>query len=173
MDERDKKLWEQYCQAYNAHFTAEAQFLAHVSDLVGTLEYALKDYDSQRLALYFTKWFQLESSHPRLKTEDMQRLLGSLIAFASTESGSTSLAQDLILTLPKEWLIENIEKYANPILENGDDMEYSAILTLFSFIDDGLTRKLAERALTHEDKHVRDAGEFFLNEVLQDTDNEA
>jgi len=63
---------------------------------------------------------------------------------------------------PHDWLLENIEQYAAPLLAYDDDEEYRRLLELYSLIDRDLTLKLARRAAEHADSDIREADEDFL-----------
>ncbi len=67
-----------------------------------------------------------------------------------------------ILSIPKEWLLENIEIVSEPYLGNGSGEVYRLFLGLFYKIDTELTRKLALRALEQD---VREAGQDFLDRI--------
>jgi hypothetical protein len=71
------------------------------------------------------------------------------------------LCREAILSLPKTWLLANIEKSAEGLLADGTDEEYRRLLELYIKIDDRLTEKLVKRALQHEDADIREAGEDF------------
>jgi hypothetical protein len=60
-------------------------------------------------------------------------------------------------------LVKNIEHVASPILENGDEEAYRRILELYARIDAGLTRRLAEQAVSHSSPQVQDVGKEFLS----------
>jgi len=66
-----------------------------------------------------------------LSVEEKKVLLPELMALASYSHGLTGRAWELILSLPHDWLVSNIEEYANPQLEVGGYEEYSAFLGLY------------------------------------------
>jgi len=76
--------------------------------------------------------------------------------------GGIGAARAIILSLPHDWLLANIEQYAEPLLAYEDDEEYRRLLELYSLIDRDLTLKLARRAAEHADPDIKEAGEDFL-----------
>jgi hypothetical protein len=98
-----------------------------------------------------------------MSVEEKQQLFYELLEVACYSHGLTHFARELILSLPHDWLVENIEQYAEPILRREDYEEYRGILAIYSEIDKDLTRKLAERAIKHDDLDIREAGEDFLS----------
>lgn len=98
-----------------------------------------------------------------LSTEEKKVLLPELMALASYSHGLTGRAWELILSLPHDWLISNIEEYANPQLEVGGYEEYSAFLGLYEKISPKLFQDLLERGKNHPDAEVREAMLFFVD----------
>ncbi len=98
----------------------------------------------------------------RLPARQKRALLPDLVSLASFVHGSTREARNIILSLSREWLRENIEKYAEPILQRGDYEEYASLLELYMRIDHDLALRLALRAVAHNDPDIRDVGETFL-----------
>jgi hypothetical protein len=70
-------------------------------------------------------------------------LLNDLVDLASVSHSDIELGRQAILSLPKNWLLENIEKSAEPLLKNGTDEEYRRLLELYIQIDRELTERLA------------------------------
>ena len=98
----------------------------------------------------------------QLQTEQKKELLPELLAIASHVGPHIFRARDLILSLPIEWLLGNIERVASPILDSGDEESYRRILELYAKLDGDLTRKLAERAASSSNEEVRAVGIEFL-----------
>ena len=148
----DLTLWKHYVATYDAFLAAGRAFNIEVKDKVGTLKEAFRNGES-RLALTVAEL---------LKPEELEALFTELLGLASYSHGSAGSAQNLILSLPNEWLIANIETYSEPLLLTGDFETYRALLTLYFKIDRNLTRRLAEKALDNDDEDIREAGADFL-----------
>jgi hypothetical protein len=96
--------------------------------------------------------------------EEIKQLFDTIMIYASYQNGFYKVAQSLILSLPKEWLIEHIETAANKILadENAGYIEYGFILDIYGQIDKKLADDFANRAKNHADSDIRDLGESYF-----------
>jgi hypothetical protein len=104
---------------------------------------------------------------PYLSMAERKDLFPDLVWLASWAHGQIQAARDAILQLPKDWVLARIEEVAEPILAGASETnqyeEYRRLLELFSQIGDApLIRRLAERACSHQDEDVREAGEEAL-----------
>ncbi len=115
-----------------------------------------------------------------LNIEDAKQLLPELVFLASWGHGALKKAQDLILDLPRDWVIAHIEEASRPVLAKAEveDEEakaedksadygylaeaYGYLLDLYSLLDRELARRLAKEAVSHPDKRVKAVGEEFL-----------
>ncbi|RYX80655.1 hypothetical protein EON83_27660 [bacterium] len=86
-----------------------------------------------------------------------------ILEIAIADAGHSKKARDIVRSISIEWLLANIEKYAQPILDRGYDFEYWQLLDLCSEIDPDLTQRVAERAAQSQDEAIREAGEHYLN----------
>src|SRR5262249_56320922 len=89
------------------------------------------------------------------------------VYLASWAHGAIQIPRDMILSLPREWVLANIEQEVEPLLRDGTDDEYRRFLELYELLDRELTLKLARRAAAHPDPNIREAGEDFLEKLLQ------
>jgi len=88
--------------------------------------------------------------------------LFDLLLLHSLENHShTWKAQQIIKSLPKSWLIGNIEKYAEPLIKNNDDY-WSVLLDIYFDLDANLAERLARKAILHLDADIREIGHWFL-----------
>jgi hypothetical protein len=97
--------------------------------------------------------------------DERKELLPDLLYLARAVSGYISQFRCVILSLPKDWLLDHIEEAAEPILRKGDDQEYRCLLELYTHIDPELTKKLAQRALASKDPSVREVGQEYLQKL--------
>jgi len=108
IDAHDRELWNRVVETERAFMNARALLLANARDIVGLVHEAIR---SQRhTALAVAKC---------LRPQQLQELLSDLLELASFLHGQTAYAVDLILTMPREWVLSNIENYATRILEQG------------------------------------------------------
>jgi hypothetical protein len=103
---------------------------------------------------------------PYLSLTERKCLFPELVFLASWAHGAVQVARDMILSLPRDWVLANIEREAEPHLQDGTYDEYRRFLELYQLLDRDLTIKLARRAAAHADPDIREAGEEFLEELL-------
>lgn len=99
-----------------------------------------------------------------LNLSELSQLLPELVLF-STSHGYARKARELILSLPKEWLLEHIESISEPILQANEEEDFWRILELYFEIDPQLTENLAKRAINHSDEYIREAGQYFWGKL--------
>jgi len=104
---------------------------------------------------------------PYLPLIERMGLYGDLVFLASSAHGAIGAVRHLILSLPRDYLLETIELEAEPYLQNGTYDEYRRFLELYELLDRDLTLKLAHRAAAHADADIREAGEDYLERLLR------
>ena len=97
-----------------------------------------------------------------LTPAELKALFPQLVALASWDHGMVQAARDRILSLPRDWVLQHIEEVAEPLLQEGDYVEYRRFLELYVQLDPELAARLARRAAAHADSDVKEAGEDFL-----------
>jgi hypothetical protein len=103
-----------------------------------------------------------------LDTDGLKAIFDWLLDKASYGNAYTGTCEQLILSLPNQWLKDNIEKSAEPLLAQDDPYEESAqLLHLYHQIDPNLEIQLAKRLLENEDEEIRELGQDALDN-LQD-----
>ena len=100
---------------------------------------------------------------PYLDEEEKINVFDILVHSSSFTHGSTEFFHNLILDLSREWVMQHIEKYANAILESGEEDEYRRILELYLKIDRTLAVNLAKWALRNNDIAIQEVGDEFLD----------
>jgi len=148
----ESNLWRNVVTSENDYFNSRYDFLNNCSDRVSAIKKALHAVGERATALRLIEY---------LKIEERQSLLNDLVDLASVAHSDIELGRRAILSLPKTWLLENIEKSAELLLKDGTDEEYRRLLELYIQIDRELTERLAKRALKHENPDIREAGADF------------
>jgi hypothetical protein len=69
------------------------------------------------------------------------------------------LGRAAILALPHDWLLANLEGYAEPLLQLEDEWEYRRLAELYEPLDDQLLRRLVVRGMASSDAGIREAAE--------------
>lgn len=105
----------------------------------------------------------------QLSLQERQSLFPELVELASFSHGAIQKVRDLIIALPKTWVIDRIEGISEPLLTQGAYDEYRRFLELYSLIDIDLAVKLAHMALLHSDEDVREVGRDFFDAIDKST----
>ncbi|MEW6494803.1 MAG: hypothetical protein AB1589_20135 [Cyanobacteriota bacterium] len=152
--ENDTELWHKVFDREIAYIQARQDFLKNCTGRVGLIKKALHNPTERGTALRLIEYLNLE---------ECQSLFDDLVDLASVSHSDIELCRKVILSLPKTWLLANIEKSAEPLLQDGTDEEYRRLLELYIDIDRELTQRLAIRALQQDDPDIREVGEDFQN----------
>jgi hypothetical protein len=148
-------IWERLVQSHLAFSLASQEFLSEGIDRVAIIRQALQG-NSRNTAIYILQW---------LPTSELQQVFDQLIFLSSSEHGGIISVRRAILSIPKDWLLENIELAVEPYLQNGTGEEYRRFLELYTYIDAQLTRRLALRALEQQDLDTRAVGQDFMDRM--------
>lgn len=96
---------------------------------------------------------------PYLDEAGQKSLFPDLLALASYAHGFTEEAA----ALPRPWVLENIKRYAEPLIQQGSYEEYRMMLRIYDELGaPDLARDLAARAAGNADPDIWEAGEDFL-----------
>ena len=143
-------LWDRLVESRRAYASASREFLAR-KDRVEMLRESLRGEDR----------FAALSVARSLNQDEKMQLFAEWVYLASWAHGAIQLARDIILSLPRDWVLANIERESEPYLQDGTYDEYRRFLELYSQLDPELKSKLADRARQHSDPDIREAGEDF------------
>lgn len=153
IDDKCDELWRQLVEAENAFYAARGSlFTSCRSKLVDLIRTGLEKPTYRVTALGMVKL---------LTIEERQQLLPDLLSIACFCHGLTIFARELVLELPREWLLKNIEEAAEPLLGFNDHEEYRGLFQIYLELDLALARKLAQRAANHSDVDIKDAADDF------------
>ena len=154
-------LWDQLLQLYRASdmIGVNARLSAPDVDRVGVIRYGLKHQrGGHERGLVF---HLLRGASPA----QLQELFPELIQLARAAHGPIQRVWELILSLPRDWVLNRIECEVNPILAGEEYDDYWMFLELYERLDHSLARRLAERALAHADPDIRERGEMTLEHL--------
>jgi hypothetical protein len=146
----DIELWQKVFNQETAYIQARQDFLNNYPDRIGFIKKALHNPTERGTALRLIEYLKLEERQ-------------SLFDLASVSQSDIELCRKAILSLPKNWLLANIEKRAEPLLQDGTDEEYRRLLELYLDIDRELAKRLAQKAVEHDDPDIREVGKDFQN----------
>jgi hypothetical protein len=150
--DNSSNVWSNVVASYKAYLEAMGLFLSSDLDRVSLLKKALRSTD-RYTAIHVLKY---------LKLEELQQLFEDLVFLASFSHGAIGAIRETIKSIPQKWVVNHIEKVAEPILVKGTYEEYRRLLELYFEIDKELTKRLAQRAIQSADLDIREAGEDFL-----------
>jgi hypothetical protein len=85
------------------------------------------------------------------------------LACLAQHAGNIQIGRYGIASLPRPWVLLNIEARAEPMLCSGDDWVYRRLLEVYQYLDVGLMRKLAMRAIENVCPDIQEAGREFLD----------
>ncbi len=155
ISEHDRHLWKQLMESYNDFSVVLGKFLLEDVDRISLMRRALRGSD-QAIALFIASY---------MKPTELVELFDQLVFLASFVHGSLQTVRKLILALPREWVLANIESVAEPLLQDGTYDEYRRFLELYIQLDRNLALKLARRAAENPDEDIHEAGEDFLEKL--------
>jgi hypothetical protein len=102
--------------------------------------------------------------------DDMKaRVFPTLIDLASVGHSDIGLCRMVIKSMPRRWVIQNIEPIGRRILDrsNGEE-EYRRLAELYIELDSGLLERHVKAALSHANDEIREVGSDF--EKLQSSE---
>lgn len=153
----DDLLWQRLIDLHIAWFEAQEAFLREAKAPLAKVQRVMagpKTGNDHFVAMALLS---------RMKTEDRMDVFPQLLISCLSPKWR-KIAQSLILSIPKEWLLANIETVSKPLIERADYQDYFALLRLFKEIDLSLATKLALEAATSSDEEIREIGEDFLRD---------
>ncbi len=151
-----RDLWMRFVEAERSFTSQRMMLLRRVTELTPILVQALNKPRERSAALNIVEY---------VGDEEKKHVFDSLLMLASNVHGHTEKSREFLLSLPKQWVLENIEARAEPILQHATQEEYRGLFELYLQLEQGLARRLAERALKHPDSEVREAGEEFIERL--------
>jgi hypothetical protein len=141
-------LWQRVIESHQQYSHAFADFLTNSSDKVEVLRKAMSGKD-RTIAL------QAVSS---LTVDEKLALFPEWINLARAAHSPFEIAWNVIESLPREWVIANIEKQVDAILQEEEETDYWMFLQLYARLDNALMQKLAQRAASHADPEISELG---------------
>ena len=150
--------WDDHIRHYYEYATEGYHLrLKHRSELAALVKRGLESVHDAPVALQIAK---------TLTVEEKKTLLSNLLHWCSSGKYA-SKSRELILEMPHDWLIENIEIAAEPTLSQNDFLDWVNILGLFADIDLNLACRLAQRMKDHSDPELQEWGEEFLKDYSE------
>jgi len=98
---------------------------------------------------------------PALESTTRDAVLAYLLELACQAQNVRNivLGRTALLGLPRDWLLLNIEHYAEPLLQLGEEWEYRRLGELYAQVDNELLRRLVDRGFSSRDEAIRQAAQ--------------
>jgi hypothetical protein len=157
LDEQYKAAWKKVLEADAAAYAAQYELFSICGDsIIEIVRAGLHDPSERSTA------FRIAGL---LKEEQRKALLPDLVSLACEPSYAPTIinARKVIMSLPKQWVLAQMDPSIERILKSDDDWESRRLLELCSLLDRDLTLKIAAIAAAHQDPEIREAGTDFLN----------
>ena len=103
----------------------------------------VKRYKQELNSIHKNLWMNLDLV-PQLSHQVQQLVLSYFLELACQAQNSLNinLGRASLMTLPKDWLLENIESASQPMMNTNDEWEYRRLLEIYWKLDRGLADKL-------------------------------
>ena len=134
--ENDTELWHKVFEKEIAYIQSRQDFINNCTDRIALIKKALQNPTERGTALRLIVY---------LKLEERQRLFDALVDLASVSHSDIELCRKAILSLPKTWVLANIERSAESLLQDVTDQEHRRVLQLYIHIDRELTQRVGIR----------------------------
>ncbi|HAJ58414.1 MAG TPA: hypothetical protein DCP31_03385, partial [Cyanobacteria bacterium UBA8543] len=141
LTENDIALWHKFRKAEMDFFAVRWELLSSCTDKKSVIKQAFNNPSDRSSALELLLYLDIKERLP---------FFDDLVSLASVNHSDIELVWKVILSLPKDFLLANIEKSAETVLSNATQdayVEYRCLLELYFKIDPHLTYRLAQRAL--------------------------
>jgi hypothetical protein len=147
-----ENLWERLVNSQKAYDTAAQDFLSREPERLTVVRKALTGPE-RNTALWVAR---------SLTPDELKQLLPELVHLARSVHGPFEAVWNLILSLPREWVLAHIDAELDAILQHEEEDDYWMFLQLAERLDPALALRLAKRASAHSDCDIRELGEEYV-----------
>jgi hypothetical protein len=102
---------------------------------------------------------------PFLSLEQIVPLTDSLIAIYLESQGWTGQSREILLRLPRRFLIQKMKEQIDVLRQKGTYWEFRRFLELANSVDHELRAEVAEIARNSDDSDIQEAGEDFAEPI--------
>ncbi|MGO9468945.1 MAG: hypothetical protein ACLQIB_24090 [Isosphaeraceae bacterium] len=97
-----------------------------------------------------------------LGDEMKMKVFRSLVELSSVGHSDVALCRSIIKSMPRRWVLNNIESIVRVVLQESDgEEEYRRFAELYVELDGALLERHVQRALAHPSEEVREVGSDF------------
>jgi hypothetical protein len=149
----DPAMWRRIVEGHIAFSAALQAFFATGVNRVALMRQALSNPRDAGTAIYVAQF---------MDAAELLEIFDEWVGWAACSHGYAQAVREIILALPRDWVLAHIETVAEPLLQQGTYDEYRRLLELYIQLGYNLTHRLATRAAKDPDPDIREAGEEFL-----------
>jgi hypothetical protein len=153
MDHDDERIWQQVLDGRRKWTRACQAFIAEETNRVEILRRGLCGNSTAKVVSLGLAQY--------LETSEQLQLFDKLVALCIPIEYATR-ARQIVVSLPRDWVLSNVETVVDPILQDADQSAYRMILELYMLLDRRLAMKLAGRAVAQRDEIIKEAGDSTL-----------
>jgi hypothetical protein len=98
-----------------------------------------------------------------LPAAQADRVVAEILSCAcqATHASLIELGREAAASLPRQWLMEQIERVADRTLNYDDEWEYRRLLELYKHLDDALLSRLVHRGINSKNSEIAEAAGDF------------
>jgi hypothetical protein len=151
-----REVWRRWVQAEIASEAAQRDFLGSFSEnLVHFVEESLNNAEERSAAFRITR---------NLPIAERQRLFTQLLRLACESSYVPTIiqAREIILTLPRPFVVGKYELAVQTWVSSGDEWTCRRVLELAALLEKDLTLRLAAQVRRRAEGDIRKAAQDFL-----------
>jgi hypothetical protein len=97
--------------------------------------------------------------------EEKKQLFPELVQLARSAHGPVDAVRNILLSLPKPWVLARIDEQVEPFLAAGEYDDFWMMIELYERLDVARALALARRAALHPDEDVRELGLNHLSRL--------
>jgi hypothetical protein len=149
----DRRLWEECLNKRSDLLQSYQRLLEKAKDKVAVVRNGLGTTGGRDCAL---------SIMAILESSEQQSLFDAVLRVACDHHRFVGQARAVILTMPRQWVLENITRYGDALLLQADHDMWRRFLELCEVLDTSVLKRFAERASKSADPDAARAGRGFL-----------
>ena len=151
MTELDQNSWLRIVESDSQRSREILKDWMGIADRTETIRNAIRNASQRGAALRLLLVFD---------DEVRQNIFAELIEYCSWGHADIEICRRVIKTMPRDWVIANIEDAVNRLLDerSGDDEAFRRFAELYAELDERLVRSISLRASESSNESIREVG---------------